>query len=301
MAERVRITDVAPRDGLQSEPGIIPSADKVRLVELLAATGVDEIEVSSFVAPRWMPQLADAREVFAQLSGRKPRGMCFSALVPNQRGLEAALETNVAAGTRLIDKVAVFTAASETFAQRNTNATIAQTLDRFEPVVKAAAGAGLLLRGYVSCAVACPFEGPTPPQRAADVAARLYAMGVGEIDLADTIGVGTPADVSALLEAVLRSGCGLGLGQLTLHLHDTFGRAAACVREALRAGVRSFDGAAGGLGGCPYASTDGARAPGNVATELLVATVHAVGYETGVRVDALRLAAEFARGLCGRS
>lgn len=302
MSKRVRITDVSPRDGLQNEPGVIATADKVRLVELLGGAGVDEVEVSSFVSPKWVPQLADATDVFAALRGRKPPGVVYSALVPNEHGMRAALSVNQAAGERLIDKVAVFTAASETSSRRNTNATIAETLERFVPVVRLARESALPVRGYVSCAVQCPYEGPVAPERVADVAARLLDLGVDEIDLGETIGAGTPESVSAMLEAVMsRLGAGSGGAAsaplLTLHLHDTFGRAADCVRAALRLGVRSFDGAAGGLGGCPFASTPARRVPGNIATETLARVVIEEGYAVGLNPEALALAAAHARGL----
>lgn len=289
MSELVRITDVAPRDGLQNEPGTIPTADKVRLVRALADARVDEIEVSSFVSPKWVPQLGDAAELFAELADPKPPGVCFSALVPNERGLSAALEVNRRAGRRLIDKIAVFTAASETFSERNTAASIAQTLERFRPVVPAAHAAGLLVRGYVSCAIACPFEGPIDPQRVIDVSRRLLALGIDELDVGDTIGAGTPASIRTLLTALTeRLGSDVRM-RTTVHLHDTFGQAGACVAEALRLGFRSFDAAAGGLGGCPYASTAERRAPGNLATEQLVQVIRDAGFET--RADAQRLAA----------
>ncbi len=298
MGERVRITDVAPRDGLQNEPGVIATADKVRLVELLAATGVAEVEVSSFVSPKWVPQLGDAPEVFARLAGRgaaaSTRGPVFSALVPNDKGMEAALEINRRAGWHVAGKVAVFTAASETFSRKNTNATIAESIKRFEPVVGSARLHKLPVRGYISCVIRCPFEGDIPPEKVAHVAQALHDLGVEEIDLGDTIGAGEPETVFLMLQAVVaRLGDGV-LPRLTLHLHDTFGRAAECVREALQFGARSFDGSVAGLGGCPYASTPGKRAPGNISTELLVRTVHEAGYETGVNLDRLGEAAAFA-------
>jgi hydroxymethylglutaryl-CoA lyase len=337
MSPRVRISDVAPRDGLQNESRIIPTADKVQLVKLIAAAGVDEVEVSSFVSPKWVPQLADAAEVFAALREHKPRECVFSALVPNEKGMTAALSVNRAAapcssqtpppehvaadprvgraqsgdistlplprpGTEgstapLIDKVAVFTAASETFAQRNTNATIAETLERFRPVVALAHQNGLSVRAYVSCAIACPFEGPIRPARVADVAARLAELGVDEIDLADTIGAGTPNTVREMTQCVLAQLGDVWLPKLTLHLHDTFGAAAACLGPALELGLRSFDGAAGGLGGCPYASTPDRRAPGNLSTERLLEAVQALGFTTRVERDRLAEAAAYARGL----
>lgn len=293
MSEFVRITDVAPRDGLQNERTIVPTADKVRLVQALVAAGVDEIEVSSFVSPKWIPQLADAGEVFAALAAEKPAGVVFSALVPNEKGMAAALDVNQRCGRRVIDKVAVFTAASETFSMRNTNATVAETIERFRPVAAAAGSAGLALRGYVSCVIRCPFEGDIAPERVAEVAVQLEDLGATEIDLGETIGAGTPDTVRTLLEVVLPR---LGKSTLvTLHLHDTQGRAAECVVAALAEGIRSFDGAAGGLGGCPYASTAERRAPGNIATETLVAAVEQAGFRTRVGrarlVEAGRLAA----------
>ncbi|MDP1662048.1 MAG: hydroxymethylglutaryl-CoA lyase [Phycisphaerales bacterium] len=306
MAEHVRITDVSPRDGLQNEPGVIPTAEKVRLIELLCATGVDEVEVTSFVSAKWVPQLGDAAEVF---KGLRERGMLkvaplFSALVPNEKGMEQAEE--VAKSPSLLDKVSVFTAASETFSKKNTNATIAETMERFKPVIERAKNAStgpMRVRGYISCVIACPFEGPIAPGRVADVAASLVHLGVDEIDLGDTIGAGTPESIRAVLEAVRRT---IGSAwwtpdKLTLHLHDTFGRAAECVEAALEAGVRSFDGSVAGLGGCPYASTPGKRAPGNIATETLVATIERAEYTTGVNRDRLAEAAAFAREIVTKS
>ncbi len=308
MAEYVRITEVGPRDGLQNELGVIPTAEKVRLVELCCATGVDEVEVTSFVSPKWVPQLGDAAEVFEGLramSAGQNHGM-LSALVPNEKGMLAAEE--VARTPNPLDKVAVFTAASESFAKKNINATIAESLERFVPIVEMArtgggGGAKLLVRGYISCVIACPFEGPIAPKAVADVARRLLDVGVDEIDLGDTIGAGTPETVGAMLKAVFGV---MGFGwsrqdRLTLHLHDTFGHAAECVKAALDLGVRSFDGSVAGLGGCPYASTPGTRAPGNISTETLVRTVHAAGFETGVNLEKLNAAAEYAREIVGRA
>lgn len=296
MGGHVRITDVSPRDGLQNEPRPIPTAGKLRLVELLTRTGVDEIEVTSFVSPKWVPQLGDGAEVLAEAAKFKPAKMIYSALVPNEKGLDAAIEVNERAGARVIDKVSVFTAASETFSKKNTNATFAETLERFRPVLARAARHGLMVRAYLSCVIACPFEGAISPDVVSARAAELVGLGnIDELDLGDTIGAGTPGTVGAMLNAVRAA---LADGDfITLHLHDTFGRAGACVEAALAAGIRSFDGAAGGLGGCPYASTPGQRAPGNVATERLVATVEAAGYRTNVDVATLAKAGEFARSL----
>lgn len=300
----IRITDVAPRDGLQAETMPVPTERKAELVRAVQRTGVAEVEVSSFVSPKWIPQLGDAGELFAMLAGDKPDGVLYSALVPNDRGLDAALGVNRAAREsrgveRLIDKISVFTAASETFAQKNTNATIADTIERFRPVVLRAREHGLRVRAYISCAVACPYEGPIPPTAVAAVARSLLELGVDEIDLGDTIGAGTPETIEAVLLEVIdalngRSENAFGEPTLTLHLHDTFGHAAECVRAAIEIGVRSFDASSGGLGGCPYASTSGQRAPGNIAMSTLVRTVEDMGLPTGLdptaRTEADRVA-----------
>lgn len=292
----VRITDVSPRDGLQNEPLVIPFDRKVRLIDLLSRTGVDEIEVTSFVSPKWVPQLADAEEVAEGIVGLYRAETVFSALVPNERGLERVLAINEEAGFPLIGKVAVFTAASETFSMRNTNATIEQTIERFRPVVAGAKEAGLAVRGYISCAVACPFEEAISPDKPRRVADLLRELGIEEIDLGDTIGVAHPADIAALLGAF-----GDDLDSITLHLHDTFGRAADCVRTALEMGVRSFDGSAGGLGGCPYASKPGAPAPGNISTTRLIEAVREAGYETNIDLEALAEASEYAGRIVAES
>ncbi len=299
MSERVRITDVAPRDGLQNEAGAIPTDEKAELVGRLSGVGVDEVEVSSFVSPRWVPQLGDAAEVFELIADSKPADVVFSALVPNEKGMRAALHVNEHAGRRVLDKVSVFTAASETFSERNTNATIAESIKRFGPVVEDARREGMAVRGYVSCAIACPFEGPVSPDAVAGVCARLLELGVDELDLGDTIGAGTPETIEALLMEVIDRLDGRALDDrgdpiLTLHLHDTFGRAASCVTRALEMGVRSFDGSVAGLGGCPYASADGERAPGNIATGALVAAIEDAGYQTGVDRSRLATVAAFA-------
>lgn len=318
MKERVRITDVSPRDGLQNEPGVIATGDKVKLVQLLCRAGVDEIELTSFVSPKWVPQLADGAEVCVELARSGVRGgagapACFSALVPNPKGLQSLESTNTrtveaerGAGVEvpqpLINKIALFTAASETFSRRNTNASISESLERFGEVLGAARGA-FQVRGYISCAIACPFEGPIRPEAVADLAARLADMGIGEVDLGDTIGAATAESTARLLDAVARR---LGEGwferrAVTLHLHDTFGRAAECVKVALDNGIRSFDGSVAGLGGCPYASTPTKRAPGNIGTETLVRVVQGAGYETGVDEGRLLEAGTLAREIVSRA
>ncbi len=318
MSDLVRITDVSPRDGLQNEAGIISTQDKLRLLGLLAAAGVDEVEVTSFVSPRWIPALADSGELVSQLAEvlgrdeidrREPwstyfasDAACkFSALVPNQQGMEKLLQVNIdprdedAVATPL-SKIAVFTAASESFCQKNIGCAIHESLTRFKPVIALAGQHQLFTRGYISCAIACPIEGPINPNRVADVAVELAELGCAEIDLGDTIGAGTPENVRALIEAVIaRLGNKWLTGdRLTLHLHDTFGRAADCVKTALYLGIRSFDSSVAGLGGCPYAGTPDAPAPGNISTELLVKTVESEGYQTSVRMDRLKEAATFA-------
>lgn len=306
MSQPVRITDVSPRDGLQAETEPVATERKAELVRAVQRTGVDEVEVSSFVSPKWIPQLGDASELFAQLAGDKPDGVMYSALVPNMRGFEGALEVNRAARKshgveRMIDKVSVFTAASETFAAKNTNATIDETIERFRDIVPAAHEQGIQVRGYVSCVVRCPYEGDIPPTAVAEVCGKLLAIGVDELDLGDTIGAATPETIEPVIVDVIdtlegRSMNSFGDPTLTLHLHDTFGHAPACVRTALELGVRSFDASAGGLGGCPYASTDEGRAPGNIAMSTLIQTLRDAGeslsIDNGALADADRIASE---------
>ncbi|MFU8830187.1 MAG: hydroxymethylglutaryl-CoA lyase, partial [Phycisphaerales bacterium] len=296
--DTIRITEVSPRDGLQNEATPIPTADKAKLVRLLSRSGVDEVEVSSFVSPKWVPQLGDAQELFAAVADMKPEGLIFSALVPNAKGLEGALAVNETIQARLIDKISVFTAASETFSKKNTNAGIAETIERFREVVSGAKEEQLALRGYISCAIECPFEGPIEPGRVAEVVDRLLELGIEEIDLGDTIGKGTPKTMAALLEAVQTRIEATPGAWLTVHLHDTFGGASACVKTALDMGVRSFDGSAAGLGGCPYAATEsGGRAPGNISTESLMRAITDAGYTTKIDAQAMNEASEFAAGL----
>jgi hydroxymethylglutaryl-CoA lyase len=262
----VRITEVGPRDGLQNEKQVIPADAKVAFVDLLSEARFPEIEVSSFVSPKWVPQLGDAAEVFARI--RRRPGTVYSALVPNERGMEGALAARA-------DKIAVFAAASESFSQRNTGGSIDEVLARFVPVIAAARAAGLPVRGYVSCVVRCPYEGPVAPGAVRTVVDRLLALGVDEIDLGETLGVAVPDDIARLYDGIAPA---VAPGRTTLHLHDTNGRALDNARAALALGVRSFDSSAGGLGGCPYAP--GAR--GNVDTVSLLSMLEAEGYETGV-------------------
>lgn len=270
---RVRIYEVGPRDGLQNETAVIPTDKKIALIDLLSAAGFDHIEATSFVSPKWVPQLADAEEGLAGIE-RRP-GVTYAALTPNMKGFERA----IAAGA---DEVAVFGAASETFSQKNINCTIAESLERFAPVIGAADEAGIPVRGYVSTVVACPYEGAVAPQAVRDVAARLIDMGCYEVSLGDTIGHGTPETVSAMLEAVLQA---VPADRLAGHYHDTNDRALDNVRASLALGLRTFDSAVGGLGGCPYAP----GAKGNVSTTALARMLDEDGWETGI--DMARLAA----------
>jgi hydroxymethylglutaryl-CoA lyase len=267
-ADRVRLVEVGPRDGLQNEAAPIPTELKVAFVDALSRTGLADVEVSSFVSPKWVPQLTDAEEVFRRIA-RAP-GVRYWALVPNLAGLDRAAAARV-------DGIAVFTAASETFSRRNTNASIAETLERFAPVV---ARAGVPVRGYVSTAFHCPYEGRVDPAAVRHVTHALLDLGCAEISLGDTIGRARPDEVRALLELLLAE---IPAAKLALHCHDTFGQAVSNCLAAAELGLRSFDGSAGGLGGCPYAP----GAPGNVATEALV---RAFPGRTGVDLDALERA-----------
>ncbi len=275
LPQRIVVTEVGPRDGLQNERLPVPTQAKVAFVRALVAAGLRDVEVSSFVRPDLVPQLADAAEVFRAL-GPAPQSVTYGALVPNERGLEGAL----AAG---VGKVSVFTAASETFNQRNVNASIAESLARFAPVARGARGAGKKLRGYVSTAVACPFEGPIAPAAVVDVVKRLLDLGCDEISVGDTIGAGTPGEVARLIEALLPN---VPLERLVLHFHDTRGMAVANVLASLRLGVFRFDASAGGLGGCPFAP----GAAGNLATEDLVFLLDGLSLEHGIDLGRLRVA-----------
>ncbi|WP_416915252.1 MAG: hydroxymethylglutaryl-CoA lyase [Roseicyclus sp.] len=279
MGDAVEIFEVGPRDGLQNERRLIPAAEKIALVDALSACGFRRIEVTSFVSPRWVPQMADAAEVMAGIA-RVP-GVRYAALAPNLKGFEAA----VAAG---VDEVAIFAAASEGFSKANINASIAESLERFRPVVEAARAIGLPVRGYVSCVTDCPYDGPVAPGEVADVAGALFGMGCYEVSLGDTIGAGVPERVAAMLAAVADA---VPVANLAGHFHDTGGRALANVDVALEAGLRVFDAAVGGLGGCPYAP----GAAGNVATEAVARHLAVRGHETGLDLAAVEAAAAMAR------
>ena len=278
----VELCEVGPRDGLQNEKRLVSVDDKLRYIALLARAGFREIEATSFVSPKWVPQLADAEQVLPAAIAAHP-GTLFSALVPNERGLERAL----ACGAR---KVSVFTAASEGFARKNINATIAESIERFRPVVAGAHAAGAAVRGYVSCVVACPYDGPVAPEAVRETCVRLAEIGVDELDLGDTIGVAHPHEIDGMLTACASV---RPMEQLVLHLHDTMGRATACAERALSLGVRRFDGSTGGIGGCPYAP--GAR--GNVATERLAELCESLGYAVSLDRAALGEAARFIAGV----
>jgi hydroxymethylglutaryl-CoA lyase len=267
----IRLVEVGPRDGLQNESALIPTEEKVAYIDALSGSGVAEIEASAFVAPKWIPQLADAEEVFRRI--RRAPGVTYSALVPNERGMERALAAEVG-------KVAVFTAASETFNRKNINASIEESIRRFAPVIAAAKQAGLPVRGYVSTAFWCPFEGKIPPRQAVEVCRRLRDAGAEEISVGDTIGKAVPEEVTILLDELLPV---VPAPSLAMHFHDTFGHAIENVRASRRRGIEIFDASAGGIGGCPYAP----GATGNVATEAVVAALRGDGDEVRVDLDAL--------------
>ncbi|KJS42152.1 MAG: hydroxymethylglutaryl-CoA lyase [Roseovarius sp. BRH_c41] len=281
MAEHVEIFEVGPRDGLQNEARHIPTRDKIAFVDCLSDAGFSRIEVASFVSPKWVPQMADSGEVLRGI--RRAPGVRYAALTPNMRGLQDALEAGA-------DEVAIFGSASEGFSRANINATIDESLARFAPVMQAAGAEGLRVRGYVSCVVECPYDGPVAPAEVARVAEALWSMGCYEISLGDTIGQGRPEAVGAMLATVTDA---VPVDRLAGHFHDTSGRALENIEVALAQGVRVFDAAVGGLGGCPYAP----GAAGNVATEEVQARLEALGYETGLDREVLTKAAEMARAM----
>lgn len=277
----VTIVEMSPRDGLQNEKRTVPTADKIRLVDMASACGFARIEAASFVSPRWVPQMADAAEVLAGIDRRS--GTRYAALTPNRQGLEAAIEAGA-------DEVAIFGSASEAFSKANINCTIAESLERFGPVLERARQVGLPVRGYISCVVACPYSGPVEPASVADLAGKLLALGCYEVSLGDTIGAGTPDTVGAMLDAVLP----LVPAQLLAgHYHDTNGRALDNIEASLARGLRVFDASLGGLGGCPYAP----GAKGNVDTIAVCDRLDALGYRSGLDPARLAEAAAFARSL----
>jgi hydroxymethylglutaryl-CoA lyase len=280
----VRIVEVGPRDGLQNEATPIPTATKVALVDALSEAGYDEIEVSAFVSPKWIPQLADAAQVFAGIR-RKP-GVLYAALVPNEQGLDRALEANAG-------KVAVFTAASETFNRKNINASIAESIERFAPVVPRALKAGVRVRGYISTAFWCPYEGRVDPVAVVAVAKQLLDLGVEEISIGDTIGKAVPAEVHALLDLLLDA---LPQDQIALHFHDTYGTGVANALAAYERGITIFDASFGGVGGCPYAP----GAAGNVATEDLAWALKRSGATVAVDLAKVSAASDLLASALGR-
>ena len=281
MSDFVTLYEMGPRDGLQNEPDLIATQDKITLVDRLSDSGLKHIEVTSFVSPKWVPQMADAAQVLAAIS-RKP-GVVYAALTPNIRGFENAL----AAGA---DEVAIFASASEGFSHANINCSIAQSIERFAPIMDAARDAGVRARGYVSCVTDCPYDGSVTPSAVADVAAKLMALGCYQVSLGDTIGAATPKKTTEMLTAVLTQ---VAAQNLAGHFHDTQGHAIDNIAVSLDMGLRDFDAAVGGLGGCPYAP----GAQGNVATERVVEFLHAQGFETGIDREKLNAAAVFAKEL----
>ncbi|MBB6282415.1 hydroxymethylglutaryl-CoA lyase [Geobacillus subterraneus] len=281
---KVTIKEVGPRDGLQNEAAPVATADKIAWINLLSETGLSYIEVTSFVHPKWIPQLADAAEVAAGI--RRKGGVTYAALVPNEKGLERALSAGV-------DEVGVFMSASETHNQKNINKTIAATFPVLEGVVKAAKQEGKTVRGYVSTVFGCPYEGAIAIDQVLTIADRLFAMGIDELSLGDTIGVATPKQVEDVLADVLRH---FPAERIAMHFHDTRGTALANILVSMEMGITTFDSSLGGLGGCPYAP----GASGNVATDDLVYMLHGMGIDTGINVEQLTKAALFIREKIGR-
>ncbi len=267
----IDITEVGPRDGLQNQGAVISTETKISFVEALSKTGLKRIEASSFVNPKWVPQLADASEVFARM--KRTDGVKYTAIVPNEMGWNRASEVGV-------DEIALMTAASESFCKRNINTTISGSIERMEPVIEFARSAGVGIRGYVSCVVACPYEGEIESKKVRDVVEQLIAIGVDDVALGETIGVAVPTDIFRLYEALENV---LSPTDSILHLHDTRGTALACASTAMQLGVRRFDSSSGGLGGCPYAP----GAAGNLATEDLVYFANRMGIDTGINLDEL--------------
>lgn len=288
MTQQIRIVEVGPRDGLQNEKEVVSTATKIELIERLARAGLRDIEVASFVSPKWVPQMADHAEIMASLppANRYP-DVNYPVLTPNMKGFEAA----VAAGAK---EVAVFAAASEGFSQKNINCSISESIERFVPLFEEAKRHGVRVRGYVSCVIACPYDGPIAPEKVAQVASRLLELGSYEVSLGDTIGVGTPASVLGMLEAVSRV---VPIGQLAGHYHDTYGMAVANVYASYQFGLRTFDSSIAGLGGCPYAK----GATGNVATEDLVYLFDGLGMQTDIDLNALVDCAAWISSVLGRT
>ncbi|MGN6225172.1 hydroxymethylglutaryl-CoA lyase [Pseudoxanthomonas sp.] len=284
MTDFVRIVEVGPRDGLQNEKAVIATADKIALIDRLSRTGLRTIEATSFVSPRWVPQLADAAEVFTGIH-REP-GVAYPVLVPNETGYDRARAVGV-------EEIAVFTAASEAFNRKNINAGIDESIERFRPVLARATADGVRVRGYVSTVLGCPYQGDVPVADVVKVAGRLYELGCYEISLGDTIGVGTPLKARAMLQAVASV---VPLSSLAVHFHDTYGQALANILACLEEGVRVVDAAVSGTGGCPYAK----GASGNVASEDVVYMLHGMGIATGVDLERLSETGRWLAALLGR-
>ncbi len=280
----VRICEVGPRDGLQNEAQFVSTKDKVQLINLLSATGLSYIEAASFVSPKWVPQMADGIDVFARIT--RERGVVYAALTPNLMGYQDALKAGA-------DEVAIFASASETFSRKNINRSIAESLTLYEQVCKRAHVSGIPVRGYVSCAIACPYEGPVAPDAVRLVAVSLLRLGCREISLGDTIGAATPGDVTALLDVILAE---IPAARVAGHFHDTSGRALECIEAGLDRGLRIFDASVGGAGGCPFAP----GTKGNVATHEVAQMLEAKGFATGIDRRALQDATNFMAQILGR-
>lgn len=281
---RVTIVDVGPRDGLQNEQQTIPADVKVELVDRLADAGLGNIEVTSFVSPRWVPQMADAAEVMARI--RRRPGVVYSVLVPNMKGFEGALAAKA-------DEIVVFGAASEAFSQKNINCSIAESIERFAPVCEAARAHGMRIRGAISCALGCPYQGEVAPESVGTVARLMKEIGVQHVGVADTIGVGTPRAARAAMEAALRV---YDVRDVSGHFHDTYGQALANIYACLEMGISTFDTSVAGLGGCPYAK----GATGNVATEDVLYLLHGLGIDTGIDLERIVSIGQWVSGILGR-
>ncbi|GAB2186910.1 hydroxymethylglutaryl-CoA lyase [Roseibium sp. LAB1] len=281
MSEFVTLFEMGPRDGLQNEKIFVPTAQKIDLVDRLSACGFRKIEVTSFVSPKWVPQMADAQEVMEGIY-RHP-SVTYAVLTPNVKGYTAAKKVSA-------DEVAIFGSASEGFSRKNINCSVAESIERFKPLLEKAHEDGIPVRGYVSCVTDCPYDGPTPPEKVAEVASTLFDLGCYEISLGDTIGAGTPETIGTMLDAVLAA---IPADKVAGHFHDTKGRAIENIEVSLEKGLRTFDSAVGGLGGCPYAP----GAKGNVATEAVLDLMTRKGFETGIDRAKLAEIADFARTL----
>ena len=285
LPEQVKIVEVGPRDGLQNEATPISALDKIALIEKLSSAGINYIESGSFVSPKWVPQMATSTEVFEKLN--RKQGVTYAALTPNMRGFEGAMAVNA-------NEVAIFGAASESFSQKNINCSIEESLERFAPIMEAAKSANIKVRGYVSCVLGCPYEGEIAPEQVAKVAEKLYQMGCYEISLGDTIGVGTPANVTKMIQAVSAR---VPKEKLAVHFHDTYGQALTNIYAALQMGIKVVDSAIAGLGGCPYAK----GASGNVATEDVVYMLNGLGIDTAIDFEQLLEAGWFISEKLGKA